>query len=421
VESPFDNFVAWFDPDKLDKVLYNLLSNAFKFTPSGGSIIVKMSFPVQEGLTFLHLSVGDTGEGIQEKDLPHIFSRFYISNSSDQSQSNGIGLSLVRDLLQIHKGEINVVSRLHEGTTFTFEIPVSEDAFTEEEFATEDAADQQQIAVYEQTTDAGETSEKEMPERSAYNILVVEDNKELNQIIVDHFSDRFTVYSATNGMQALNIVREHPVDLIVSDVMMPEMDGLALCRKIKSDLTTSHINILLLTAKNSSDDQVDYFNAGADAYMPKPFDLKVLEARINNLVKGRRQTTSDFRKNQEVNISAMHYGSLDEEFLKKAVLVVEQYMADFNFDFDRFAETMNSSKSTLHRKLKALTDLSPGEFIRNVRLKHACKMLVTTNDPISEIAYALGFNNPKYFSSCFKAEFEMTPREYRDSHQSAEV
>jgi signal transduction histidine kinase/DNA-binding response OmpR family regulator/ligand-binding sensor domain-containing protein len=418
VESPFDNFVAWFDPDKLDKVLYNLLSNAFKFTSSGGSIIVKMSFPVQDGLTFLHLSVSDTGEGIQEKDLPHIFSRFYISNSSDQSQSNGIGLSLVRDLLQIHKGEINVVSKLHEGTTFTFEIPVSEDAFTEEEFATEEAADQQQIQAYEQTTGAGERSEKETPERSAYNILVVEDNKELNQIIVDHFSDRFTVYSATNGMQALNIVKEHPVDLIVSDVMMPEMDGLTLCRKIKSDLTTSHINILLLTAKNSSDDQVDYFNAGADAYMPKPFDLKVLEARVNNLVKGRRQTTSDFRKNQEVNISAMQYGSLDEEFLKKAVLVVEQHMADFNFDFDRFAETMNSSKSTLHRKLKALTDLSPGEFIRNVRLKHACKMLVTTNDPISEIAYALGFNNPKYFSSCFKAEFEMTPREYRDSHQS---
>jgi YesN/AraC family two-component response regulator len=226
------------------------------------------------------------------------------------------------------------------------------------------------------------------------------------------------VHSAPNGLHALNIIKEYPIDLIISDVMMPEMDGLTLCRRVKSDLATSHIDILLLTAKSSADDQVDYFNAGADAYMPKPFDLKVLEARVNNLVNRKKQNVRDFRKNKEVNISAMHYGSLDEEFLKRAVLVVEQHMADFNFDFDHFADAMNSSKSTLHRKLKALTDLSPGEFIRNVRLKHACEMLVNTNDPISEIAYALGFNNPKYFSSCFKAEFEVTPREYRDSHQS---
>ncbi|WP_293050395.1 hybrid sensor histidine kinase/response regulator transcription factor [Paludibacter sp.] len=419
VEAPFDNFIAWFDPDKLDKVLYNLLSNAFKFTPSGGSIIVKLNFPTQEGLTFLQLAVSDTGEGIHEKDLPHIFSRFYISNSSDQSQSNGIGLSLVRDLLQIHKGEINVVSKLHVGTTFTFEIPVSEDAFDQEEFATEDTEVSPQTPAYEESVDVNEVATMVQPEHASYNILVVEDNKELNQIIVDHLCDRFTVHSATNGLHALNIIKEYSIDLIISDVMMPEMDGLTLCRTLKSDLATSHIDILLLTAKSSADDQVDYFNAGADAYMPKPFDLKVLAARVNNLVNRRRQNVMDFRKNKEVNISAMHYGSLDEEFMKKAVLVVEQHMSDFNFDFDRFAETMNSSKSTLHRKLKALTDLSPGEFIRNVRLKHACEMLVSTNDPISEIAYALGFNNPKYFSSCFKSEFEMTPREYRDSHQTA--
>ncbi|MBP1639516.1 MAG: integral rane sensor hybrid histidine kinase [Bacteroidetes bacterium] len=417
VESPFDNFTAWFDPDKLDKVLYNLLSNAFKFTPSGGSIIVKMNFPTQEGLTFLQLAVSDTGEGIHEKDLPHIFSRFYISNSSDQSQSNGIGLSLVRDLLQIHKGEINVVSKLHEGTTFSFEIPVSEDAFTEEEFSTEDTEVSPQVPTFEAVTGENEPAAIERTEHASYNILVVEDNKELNQIVVDHLCDRFNVRSATNGLHALNIIKEHPIDLIISDVMMPEMDGLTLCRTVKSDLAISHIDILLLTAKSSADDQVDYFNAGADAYMPKPFDLKVLEARVNNLVNRKKQNVRDFRKNKEVNISAMHYGSLDEEFLKKAVQVVEQHMSDFNLDFDRFADAMNSSKSTLHRKLKALTDLSPGEFIRNVRLKHACEMLVSTNDPISEIAYALGFNNPKYFSSCFKAEFDVTPREYRDAHQ----
>ena len=322
MESAFENFVGWFDPDKLDKVLYNLLSNAFKFTPFGGSIIVKMNFSVQEGLTFVQLSVSDTGEGIHDKDLPHIFSRFYISNSSDQSQSNGIGLSLVRDLLQIHKGKITVVSKLKEGTAFTFEFPISEEAYVEEEFATEDAEVQSQSPFNPSEPESGEETDKSQSAHSSYNILVVEDNRELNQIILNHLKDKFVVYSAANGLQALNIVGEHPVDLIISDVMMPEMDGLTLCRKLKSDLATSHIDILLLTAKNSSDDQVDYFNAGADAYMPKPFDLKVLGARVSNLVNRRKQSTSDFRKNQEVNISAMHYSSLDEEFLKKAVLVV---------------------------------------------------------------------------------------------------
>ncbi|ADQ78232.1 integral membrane sensor hybrid histidine kinase [Paludibacter propionicigenes WB4] len=417
IETTHDSFSAYFDPDKLDKVLYNLLSNAFKFTPSGGSIIIKISFPVQEGMSFLHLSVSDTGEGIHEKDLPHIFSRFYISNSSDQSQSNGIGLSLVRDLLQIHKGEINVDSKLKEGTTFTFEIPVSEDAFTEDEFASEEN-DAKNVMLSAQEITPEKLEPEKTSDTSNYNILVVEDNRELNQIIVNHLENRFTVYSAYNGNQALNSVNEHPIDLIISDVMMPEMDGLELCKTLKSDITTSHIDILLLTAKISTDDQIDYFNAGADAYMPKPFDLKVLEARVNNLISKRKKNITDFRKDQQVNISAMQYSSLDEEFLQKGIAIVEQHMDDFEFDFDKFAEAMNSSKSTLHRKLKALTDLSPGEFIRNIRLKHACKMLVSNNDPISEIAYSLGFNNPKYFSSCFKTEFGMTPREYRDSAQN---
>jgi len=173
-----------------------------------------------------------------------------------------------------------------------------------------------------------------------------------------------------------------------------------------------------LTAKSSAEDQVDYYNAGADAYMPKPFELKVLEARVKNIIQKRIKNTESFRKNNEINISSMQYNSLDEEFLKRAVLMVEKNMEDYLFDFDRFADEMHNSKSTLHRKLKSLTGLSPGEFIRNIRLKHACGMLTNTTDPISEIAYAVGFNNPKYFSSSFKSEFEMTPREYRDAHNN---
>ncbi len=416
IESEYEHYPAYFDTDKLDKVLYNLLSNAFKFTPSGGSISVKIAFPVVEKMPCLRLVVSDTGVGIGEKDISHIFTRFYASNQSDQSQSNGIGLSLTRDLLQIHKGDIRVESRVGEGSTFTLEIQVSKSAYSDDEIAVVERAVEIPSVGEQPEPDVviGQDNVKEASIRDN-NVLVVEDNRELKNIIVDSLTKEYCVWSAENGVQALDLINEKEFDLVISDVMMPEMDGLTLCQRIKSDISTSHIDVLLLTAKISSEDQVDYYNAGADAYIPKPFDLKVLEARVKNLIGKRKQKTDQFRENKEVNISSMQYSSLDEEFLKKAVEIVEARMSEFTFDYDEFALEMSSSKSTLHRKLKSLTGMSPGEFIRNVRLKHACQMLLITEDPISEIAYAVGFNNPKYFSSCFKNEFGITPREYRDA------
>lgn len=418
IQSEYDRYNAWFDKDKLDKILYNLLSNAFKFTPSGGTIIVGLDFSEKEGVSYLSLSVNDTGIGISPEDLPHVFSRFFISNTSDQSKSNGIGLSLVKELVEIHNGEVNVISELNKGTTFTLQIPISKEAYLPEElFLDNGVGEAIQSVLVAENIDGDQMSENVSAEQADFSILVVEDNKELNQIIVAHFSPLFKVFSANDGMEALQLIKENPVDLVISDVMMPVMDGLELCKTLKTDVSTSHIAVLLLTAKISSDDQIDYFNAGADAYMPKPFDLKVLEARVTNLIKRREQSISYFKENRDVEVSSMNYGSLDEEFLKKAIEMVEANMGDVNFDFDKFAEVMNSSKSTLHRKLKALTDLAPGEFIRSIRLKHACRMLVTTTNPISEIAYVLGFNDPKYFSRSFKAEFNTSPSEYRDANQ----
>jgi len=419
LESQLDHCPAYFDPDKLDKILYNLLSNAFKFTPPKGSIVVKLTFPSYEESTFLNLSVSDTGSGIEEKDLPHIFTRFYISNSSDQSQSNGIGLSLTRDLVQIHKGEINVESKVGIGTTMKLEIPVSLEAYSIDEIDQNEVIPEMLLQNSQDSDSAKElhTHHRQITSED-YNLLVVEDNRELNSILVNNLRHQYHVLSAETGIQALEVIKEHEIDLVISDVMMPDMDGLTLCKHLKSELATSHIDVLLLTAKSSAEDQVDYYNAGADAYMPKPFELKVLEARVKNIIQKRIKNTESFRKNNEINISSMQYNSLDEEFLKRAVLMVEKNMEDYLFDFDRFADEMHNSKSTLHRKLKSLTGLSPGEFIRNIRLKHACGMLTNTTDPISEIAYAVGFNNPKYFSSSFKSEFEMTPREYRDAHNN---
>jgi DNA-binding response OmpR family regulator len=422
VDIEYDSYLAWFDPDKLDKVIYNILSNAFKYTPKGGSIAVKMSFVPRKDEMIMRLSVSDTGSGIHENDLPHIFKRFYISGSSDQSQSHGIGLSLTHDLLEIHHGKIQVNSQLGEGTVFTIEIPVSANSYSADEMATTDENENElldEIPVTETQSSVEISENEEIATTDArFTVLVVEDNKELNRLITDHFNEKYQVYSAENGLQALQIVKEHEIDLIISDVMMPEMDGLTFCKIIKNELTTSHIAVLMLTAKNSAEDRIDCYNAGADAFISKPFELAVLSARVKNLIHKRNQKAELFRHEQDITISSMEYNSLDEIFLKQCVRKVEENLSDESFDFDKFAIELATSKSTLHRKLKSLTGLSPGEFIKNVRMKHAVQMLNNNIGNISEIAYALGFNDPKYFSRCFKAEFDMTPKEWMDKNKN---
>ena len=421
IETEYDHYKAYFDPDKLDKIIYNLLSNAFKYTPKGGSIRVKIEFIDKFDNIYMKLSVKDSGIGIQEKDMPHIFKRFYISSSSDQSQSHGIGLSLTKDLVQLHKGNIDVSSKVGEGSTFTIEIPVSKDVYSDIEFSDEEP----KVLEFEKMAEIAEKSllenhnetNTEVVDKRNFNILIVEDNKELNALISDHFSGNYNVLSAENGLQGLEIIKDNDIDLIISDVMMPEMDGLTFCKLLKNDIATSHINVLMLTAKNSTEDRIDSYNAGADSYIAKPFEMALLEARVKNLISKREEKTEGFKKNHEITISSMEYGSLDELFLNQAVQIVESRLSDDSFDFDQFAIEMASSKSTLHRKLKSLTGLSPGEFIRNIRLKHAVQMLKNNVGNISEIAFAVGFNDPKYFSRCFKIEFGVTPREFQDTNK----
>lgn len=198
---------------------------------------------------------------------------------------------------------------------------------------------------------------------------------------------------------------------------MPEMDGLTFCRLLKNDVKTSHISVLMLTAKDSTQDRIDCYEAGADGYISKPFEMSVLEARVRNLISSRSQKIEKFQLNHDVNITTMEYSSIDEEYLKTAISKVEDKLADESYDFEHFAMDMSSSKSTLHRKLKSLTGLSPWEFIRNIRLKHAAQMLKNNVGNVSEIAFKVGFNDPKYFSRCFKSEFGMTPKEFQDMNK----
>ena len=261
------------------------------------------------------------------------------------------------------------------------------------------------------------TSDDEIASDLVFSILVVEDNKGLNALITENFAEKYRVFTAENGLQGLQIVKDQEIDLIISDVMMPEMDGLTFCKIIKNDLNTSHIAVLMLTSKNSAEDRIECYNAGADAFIAKPFEVGVLNARVKNLIGKIRQKAETFQHGVNINISSMEYNSIDEVFLRTAVNKVETKLADEVFDFDQFAIDMATSKSTLHRKLKSLTGLSPGEFIRNIRMKHAVQMLNNNIGNISEIAYAVGFNDPKYFSRCFKAEFGMTPKEWMDQNR----
>ncbi|PXV60185.1 two component regulator with propeller domain [Dysgonomonas alginatilytica] len=405
---------AYFDADKIDKVVFNLLSNACKYTPQGGDIKVHLQSYEKKNHTYLTIKIGDSGVGIAPEDLSSVFTRFYYNSKTDASETNGIGLSLTKDLIELHHGIISAESKLNIGTTFIITIPIDKESFMDSELVKSP-----QILINEENTTQSSMEEEEWAdtypknEKGNVNLLLVEDNEDLLHTMQKILSGRYNVLSSSNGAEAMEILKTASIDIIISDVMMPEMDGLELCRTLKSNIETSHISIILLTAKNSADDRIECYNAGADGYISKPFDLKVLEARINNFISNKKDKQQEFKSNVEINISTLEYPSLDEQFLNNAIEIIEKYLAETEFDINTFAEHLNMSKSSLYRKIKTMTGLSPIEFIRNIRLKHACQMLKDKSISISEVAYSVGFSDPKYFTSCFKTEFNITPSEYQ--------
>lgn len=417
--SPFEQLNACFDADKIDKVIFNLLSNACKHTESGGDIKIELNTFLRDNHTHLSISVSDTGMGIPKSDLENIFTRFYTSQKNDASETNGIGLSLTKDLLELHHGTIQVESELGKGSTFTVEIPIDGDSYVESEHSSSESSlscsDQQDFET--ETVGAVKDTFIESMEGTQFfedtQILLVEDNEELLYLMERILSKHYKVVIAKDGIEALDQIQNKDIDIVVSDVMMPEMDGLELCRLIKNNLATSHVPVILLTAKNSVEDRIECYNAGADGYISKPFELKVLEARINNFIANRKSKQKEFRSDIDINLEKLEASSIDKEFLDKLVCVIQDKMSEPNFDVVQLADTLAVSKSSLYRKMKVMTGLSPVEFIRNIRLKHASQLLKNKSVTVSEVAYACGFSNPKYFATCFKEEFEVTPKEYQ--------
>jgi signal transduction histidine kinase/DNA-binding response OmpR family regulator len=398
---------GWFDADKMDKIIFNLLSNAFKYTPEGGKVEVGLSKYIADDTTRIAIRVKDSGVGISQENMRNIFTRFYTTgNMTEAGNSNGIGLSLTKELVELHRGTISVESG--EGTIFTVDIPIDRKCYTPDE--TDDTV------VIQSDSSIREDISQISPDDGRVGdmrVLIVEDNEELLSLMGDILSKNYRVFTARNGIEALSMIGDSDVDIVVSDVMMPRMDGLELCRTIKSDIETSHIPVILLTAKNSTEDRIVCYDAGADGYITKPFEMKVLNARIRNFISNKRVKQQKFRSTENLDVKNLDYPSADEEFLGKAIGIIKEHISDSELDIGLLADKLCLSKSTLYRKLKTMTGLSPVEFIRNIRLKHACNLLRKPSMSIAEVAYVVGFSDPNYFALCFKTEFGTTPSDYR--------
>ena len=316
--------------------------------------------------------------------------------------------------MDLHGGTISVDSDENRGTEFIVTLPIDRSYFEEEQIDEDAVLPVQKTITYEGSGDAETATSSSSGETKQHTLLVVEDNEELLQLMVRLLRRDYNVITAENGKEAVTVVDNEDVDLIVTDIMMPVMDGIELCKYVKNKLEISHIPVLLLTAKNKEEDRAEAYEVGADAFISKPFNLAVLHARIRNLLKSKERMAHDFKNQLVFEVKDLNYTSLDEDFMQRAIDCVNRHLEDCEFDQPQFVDEMGTSKSTLYKKLKSLTGLNTSAFIRNIRLKAACRIMEEKGNAvrISDLAYAVGFNDPKYFSSCFKKEFGMLPTEY---------
>ena len=397
----------YFDADILSTILNNLLSNALKYTPEG-KIILAMHYVIEGGNRYAEITVSDTGYGIDEQALPHIFDRYYQVKGKHQASGTGIGLALVKSLSDLHEGTLHVESEVNKGTVFTFRL------LTENTYP--DALHKEETLEVIQENREKTEEEKEETDNSLM-ILIVEDNDDIREYIATSFSSNYRIITATNGKKGVEQAQKYIPDIIISDIMMPVMDGIELCKLVKEDIRTSHIPVILLTAKDSIQDKEKGYESGADSYLTKPFSAKLLNSRVYNLLESRKKLASLIAnrtkdlKCQEVQTS-MKLSKLDEEFLTKFTSIVEENIEMEKLDMTFMTDKMNMSHSTLYRKIKAVTGMSSNEFIRKIRLRNSFLLLTEKEFNISEAAYASGFNDIGYFRSCFKEEYGMTPSEY---------
>jgi len=398
----------YFDEDVFEKILYNLLSNAFKFTPDGGSITVSLCRAEKD---LLELKVEDSGIGIPSEKLPFIFDRFYQADSSHKKlyEGTGIGLALVKELVELHRGKIIVESRLNMGTTFSCYFPLDKKIISTNN-KTKIAANQNVIAPIEE-----EKSENEervyIPGRP--KVLVVEDQRDVRKYICGKLAENYTVIEAKNGREGFLMAKEQIPDMVISDVMMPETDGFELCKLLKTNDLTSHIPVILLTARAEDIDKLTGLERGADAYLIKPFNSKELLLRVHNLIELRNKLRKKFSGKLIVKPSEITVTPQDSRFMQRLLDTVEKHIDDEKFSVELLAAEVNMSISQINRKLKAIINQSAQQFIRSVRMQRALELLKNHSATIAEITYQVGFSDPGYFARVFKAHFGYPPSEVK--------
>ncbi len=422
---------AYIDKDKFEKIMINVLSNAFKFTPEGGEVEVSLNhcstgFPAaQPDDNFLEISIRDTGIGIPPDRIDKIFDRFYQVECSHtyEQEGTGIGLALTKELVELHKGKIIVESKEGEGSLFTIILPAGKEYFSPDEICEKDKDKSEVKAIYN-----GEKSEPILKElkldieiisgNGKPLVLVVEDNTALRIYIKELLLRDYAVLEAINGEDGFNKAIAHLPDLILSDIMMPGMDGYQLCEKLNSDERTSHIPLILLTAKATNQDKIGGYQAGADDYIFKPFDAQVLKARISNLIAQRKRLREQFKNDGLWNLDNANISNVDKAFLKRIFELINNNLSDASFGVESFAKETALNRVTLHKKLVALIGEPPGELIKRMRICKAAKLIENNGGNISEIAIRVGFNNPAYFSECFRKQFGISPSHYRQKFTS---
>ena len=396
----------WIDPDLLEKVFVNLLSNAFKFTPEGGSVRIELT--EEEDRVFIQ--VIDTGSGIQPGNLPHLFDRFY---TEDRSMGTGIGLHLVKEYIHMHGGEIRVESEPGQRTTFTVCLRKGKAHFEDSDLMETSVSHQAYEASRLDDSETKEILSKTYP----YTILITEDDDEVRCFLERELSLHFKIRTAANGKDALRVLEEEEISLVVSDVMMPEMNGFELCRMIKSQLPFSHIPVILLTALTDERQRIFGITGGADDYIQKPFHTDYVKIKIIHLLqerqKLRERLLEKLRDNKLLLSEPEKVESIDDAFLRKFAEQIEAVYADPEYNVEKLSETLGLSRGHLHRKIKELTGTAPVEFLRTYRLNKATQLLRQNAYTVSEVAYRTGFSSPAYFSKCFKAVYGVTPTEYQ--------
>lgn len=418
IEVEEENMVLFFDKEVITMILDNLISNALKYTEKG-YIRIRAEWVTENGIRYAQLSVEDTGYGIGQDALAHIFERYYQESGEHQASGTGIGLALVKNLVKLHEGDIQVKSLPEIGTTFYLRLPA--DNTYPQALHGEDVHTDKQDGKEEEPIEKQEVADKDKNARPI--ILVVEDNADIRDYIADAFTDLYEVKTASNGKEGLHIATETIPDIVVSDIMMPVMNGIIMCQKLKSDIRTSHIPVILLTAKDSITDKEEGYQAGADSYLTKPFSASLLQSRISNLLTQRRLLSERFAIRPEKPgkqsleekraIITESMNKLDKEFLDKIThTITEGLAASENVDITVLSNVMCMSSSTLYRKVKALTGMSTNEYIRKIKMQLAEKYLLEGKYSISEVAFKVGINSSVYFRQCFKEEFGMSASDY---------